>query len=70
MRIYNRWGQLVFETTNPDITWNGKNMENGEVLSEGVYYYTCLVNTIRLIGTDPVELNGFVHLMIENGPNE
>jgi gliding motility-associated-like protein len=70
MRIYNRWGQLVFETTNPDITWNGTNMENGEVLSEGVYYYTCLVNTIRLIGTDPVELNGFVHLMIGNSPNE
>lgn len=70
MKIFNRWGQLVFETTDPDIRWNGTNMANGEVLSEGVYYYTCLVNTIRLIGIDPVELNGFVHLMIGNNPNE
>jgi gliding motility-associated-like protein len=70
LRIFNRWGQLVFETTDPDIRWNGTNMKNGEPLSEGVYYYTCLVNTIRLIGIDPVELNGFVHLMIGNSPNE
>lgn len=70
MRIYNRWGQLVFETTDPDIKWNGTNQATGEVLSEGVYYYTCLVNTIRLIGIDPVELNGYVHLIIGNNTNE
>jgi len=70
MRIFNRWGQLVFETNDPDIRWNGTNMVNGKPLAEGVYYYTCLVNTIRLIGIDPVELNGYVHLMIENGQNE
>lgn len=70
MRIFNRWGQLVFETNNPDILWDGKNQATGEALSEGVYYYTCLVNTIRLIGIDPVELNGYVHLMIGNNTNE
>jgi gliding motility-associated-like protein len=70
LKIFNRWGQLVFETTDPDIRWNGTNIKTGKPLSEGVYYYTCLVNTIRLIGIDPVELNGFVHLMIGNNPNE
>lgn len=70
MKIFNRWGQVVFETTDPDIRWDGTNQANGEKLSEGVYYYTCMVNTIRLIGIDPVELNGYVHLMIGDSPNE
>jgi len=70
MKIFNRWGQLVFETTDPDIRWDGTNVVNGKPLSEGVYYYTCLVNTIRLIGIEPIELNGFIHLMIGDGPNE
>ncbi|HAD13991.1 MAG TPA: hypothetical protein DCF33_16320 [Saprospirales bacterium] len=45
MEIYNRWGQLVFETedyTNNDAdrdrNWNGLT-SSGAVLAEGVYYY-------------------------------
>lgn len=38
--IYNRWGQLVFQTTNPDEGWNGK--VNGSYVPSGVYVY--LVN--------------------------
>lgn len=40
--IYNRWGQTVFKTIDPDINWNGEN-SNGKVLSQGVYHYTCRV---------------------------
>lgn len=36
--IYNRWGALYYESTNPAEGWNGKN-EAGELASEGVYYY-------------------------------
>jgi gliding motility-associated-like protein len=35
--IYNRWGGLVFETKNPDVTWDGKFA--GEICVEGVYVY-------------------------------
>lgn len=45
MEIYNRWGQLVFETegyTNNDLdlehNWNGLT-SSGAALAEGVYYY-------------------------------
>jgi gliding motility-associated-like protein len=62
LKVYNRWGNLVFETTDPDIKWNGISIENDKLLVEGVYYYVCKVNTIRLIGIEPVELHGFVHL--------
>jgi gliding motility-associated-like protein len=42
MKIFNRWGQLVFETTDPEINWDGTNFA-GDELAEGVYYYKCNV---------------------------
>ncbi len=62
--IYNRWGQVVYETTDPDINWNGKNL-NGDDLAEGTYFYTCEVFQKTLDGTLPTEelLNGYIHLI-------
>jgi gliding motility-associated-like protein len=37
IQIFNRWGVLVFESTNPDNNWNGT--INGNEASTGVYYY-------------------------------
>lgn len=62
LKIFNRWGQEVFSTTNPDIKWDGKNNQSREPVPSGVYYYICTVNTIRLKGIDPVMLKGFIHL--------
>lgn len=36
IRIYNRWGQLVFESNNPAFEWDGRD-KNGKALAEGVY---------------------------------
>ncbi len=38
VRIYNRWGQLVFESQNSKINWNGT--FNGVPVDVGVYVYT------------------------------
>jgi gliding motility-associated-like protein len=35
--IYNRWGQIVFETTDPKSGWDGT--FNGAECQEGVYSY-------------------------------
>lgn len=35
--IYNRWGQQIFRTNNPDDAWNGT--YNGNYVPEGVYVY-------------------------------
>jgi gliding motility-associated-like protein len=35
--IFNRWGQKVFESTNPDIGWNGKYKDQPQPM--GVYIY-------------------------------
>ncbi len=44
MAIYNRWGELVFESNNPQMRWNGKDKNNG-VQDMGVYYYYCNFTT-------------------------
>ena len=38
MKIYNRWGEEVFSTEDPEIHWDGKDQKGKEV-SEGVYVY-------------------------------
>ncbi|MEL6867788.1 MAG: gliding motility-associated C-terminal domain-containing protein, partial [Bacteroidota bacterium] len=36
-RIFNRWGEVVFETTDPAAGWNGT--YNGELLNRDVFVY-------------------------------
>jgi gliding motility-associated-like protein len=36
-QITNRWGQVVFETVNPSVGWDGK--LNGVVQDMGTYFY-------------------------------
>lgn len=36
--VYNRWGNVVFKTNNPNTQWKGVN-QKGEDLSESVYYW-------------------------------
>ncbi|WNJ16591.1 PKD domain-containing protein [Pontibacter sp. G13] len=36
LQIFNRWGQMVFQTNDPTFRWNGTSMEGG-ALQEGVY---------------------------------
>ncbi len=63
MKIYNRWGQLVFETTNIDINWDGKSRSSGNDSAAGVYFYVCRVSFLKIDGTETKTLKGFVHLM-------
>ncbi|MBX7181308.1 MAG: gliding motility-associated C-terminal domain-containing protein [Bacteroidia bacterium] len=62
IRIYNRWGNLVFQTTDPNISWNGKIKNSGGTCVDGVYFYVCKADEIRLAGIVTRELKGFIHL--------
>lgn len=68
MKVFNRWGELVFETTDPQINWDGTNLR-GNNLADGVYYYKCLVQE-SIIGGAPGggigQLNGTIHLIRSN----
>lgn len=62
MKIYSRWGNLVYETTNPKIEWDGKGKQSNKLLSTGVYYYVCEVYEKRISGIEHRSLTGFIHL--------
>lgn len=64
IKIFNERGVRVFETTNPEIQWNGTDM-NDKILPNGVYYYTCITYKIDLIGNEKVfeKLSGYIELL-------
>lgn len=39
MRIYDRWGELVFETNDLNSCWDGTHMRNGKLMSSAVFVY-------------------------------
>ena len=63
-QVFNRWGGKVFETTDPNLNWDGTNLSD-EPLEEGVYFYTCRVFEARVTGVVQQEniLNGPIHLI-------
>jgi len=62
LKIYSRWGNLVFETTNPHINWDGKSSQTNRLVSPGVYYYVCDVYERRISGVEARYMVGFVHV--------
>jgi len=59
LKIFNRWGQLVYETNDPYFKWDGSVKQTGQRCSDGVYFYTCIVNEIRLKGIIPKKIKGY-----------
>lgn len=57
--IFNRWGNIIWETKDPNLKWEGKNL-SGELVSGGVYFYI-------LVGVDYYGVNinkrGFVQVV-------
>ena len=39
LKIFNRYGELVFESAKPSYTWNGKQDNVGNDLPESTYFY-------------------------------
>ena len=65
LKVMNRWGNLVFETTNPLINWDGTYLNTGEQLTDGVYFYVCTVNEIKLAGLKARSLQGNITIFNE-----
>lgn len=64
IKIYNRWGNLVQEYEGgPDFSWDGTEMLNNQRVSDGVYFYVCQVNEIRLSGIVPRQIKGYVQVL-------
>ena len=63
-QAFNRWGNLVYETNEPAINWDGTDIKTGDELPEAVYYYTCKVFEQDFNGNEILqkELSGYIHL--------
>lgn len=61
--IYDRWGTEVFKTKDKKILWDGTNQNTKKPCNDGVYYYLCNINEIRVEPSKPILLKGFIQLM-------
>lgn len=63
-KVFNRWGNLVFESSEPLINWDGKST-GGQDLADGTYFYTCKVFEERLEGIiqSSTLLSGYIELL-------
>ncbi len=60
MRIYNRWGEVVFTSVDPREAWNGFKNNTGQASPQGVYLYEVSYLNPRL---KKIELRGYVTLL-------
>jgi gliding motility-associated-like protein len=62
INIFNRWGQLMYESNNPEIGWDGR-APDGTNCPDGVYFYICDVNEIKLEGIKTRVIKGNVQIL-------
>ena len=58
--VFNRWGELVFQTNNPDHGWDGRKQGTGEAMPTGAYPYRL---KIELSDGEHVSKQGLVNLL-------
>ncbi|MBK7344603.1 MAG: gliding motility-associated C-terminal domain-containing protein [Saprospiraceae bacterium] len=65
LKIFNRWGGLFFETTDPDILLGRERDSSGTELSDGTYFYVCKVFEQRVQGIVPAAslLEGYIQIL-------
>ena len=59
MKIYNRWGQLIFQSKNANDRWDGT--YDGEPVQQGVYVY--LIRFTNPKNTEWYNYSGEIHLL-------
>jgi gliding motility-associated-like protein len=60
-KIYNRWGQLVFESYNPEIGWDGSYGNKGRDCEIGTYTWVITVQSMQ--DQDAKQITGHVNLI-------
>ncbi len=63
LKIFNRWGKIMYETQDPEIKWDGKNQENGQDCPAEAYFYVGDVHFITLDGVKTTTVQGSVTIV-------
>lgn len=60
--VYDRWGTLVYKTTDPLFKWDGTSIFSDRPVSDGTLFYICDVYEKRVKGPTKRSLKGWVHV--------
>lgn len=63
LKIYSRWGVLLFESNDPSNPWDGKKADKNEYAEIGVYYYVC---QYKYLNEEKSTLNDQFNLLLKN----
>jgi len=63
MTIVNRWGRVVFTTSDPEIKWDGTDKTTKQPCADGAYFYVCDVFVNTLCGLTKETLKGSVSIL-------
>jgi gliding motility-associated-like protein len=63
LKIFNRWGKVMFETQDPEINWDGKNQQNGQDCPAEAYFYVGDVYFVTLDGVKTTTVQGSVTIV-------
>lgn len=59
IKIFDRWGQKVFESNSPEVSWDGRNVDRA-----GTYTYTIEYKYSNELEVKTEIIRGFVHLIL------
>jgi len=63
LTVFDRWGNMVYETSDPYFRWDGTSRITKRRVSDGTLFYVCEVFEKRLSGIKRKTLKGFVQVM-------
>lgn len=59
--VFNRWGELIFESNHIEQKWDGRNKSGTHYVSDGIYPYTLRVGLLD--GPERIERSGYVTVL-------
>jgi gliding motility-associated-like protein len=60
LQVFNRWGDLIFETTDPEMAWIGDVRGGDHFAEDGVYNYRCILHDLSGY---PHDFRGHINLL-------
>lgn len=65
LKVYDRWGGIIFNTDNPKQLWNGRYMNTGDIVKMGMYVYIFELKKFNTF--EPKTIKGTVTIFRNNG---
>ena len=61
--IFNRWGNILWDTDDPLIQWDGKSKQTNMDCPQGTYFYVCDITYLGETGEEKLHLQGSITIV-------